>query len=107
MVMQFSVLKARKHLVLTGSVKTFRFHKRIMLGKDWASKGRGKPRFADIDITFVKEIDDIMTDLEPYVDESGFASLGEWIDEITKVNPVFSSSGFLYHVKLIELKDVG
>lgn len=107
MVMQFAVLKARKHLISKGSVKTFRFHKRIRLGKDWASVGRGKPKFADIHIAFVKEITSLLTELEPYVSESGFASVGEWVDHITKVNPSFSSSGFLYHVKLIKLKDVG
>jgi hypothetical protein len=104
MVMQFADLKARSHLTSTGSVKTFRFHKRVRLGKDWASTGRGKPKFADIHITFVKEIGDLLAELEPYVEESGFASVGEWVDRITKVNPVFSSSGFLYHVELIEVK---
>lgn len=101
MVMQFSDVKVRQYLMDKGFVYTFRIRKRKQVGKNWASEGRCKPKFADIYITLVKPVNVLLDDLKPYVEESGFSSLGEWVDAITKVNTVFSSKGYLYLVTLL------
>lgn len=100
MVMQFSDEKVRRHLMEKGFVYTFRIRKRKRVGKNWASEGRGKPKFADIYITFVKPAV-LLSDLNPYVENSGFNSIGEWIGAVTRVNPVFSDKGYLYLVTLL------
>lgn len=100
MVMQFSVVKVRTFLLEHLYVYTFRVRKRKHVGKDWASTGRGKPKFAEIYINFVKPITDLSEELPYYVSRSGFNSLKEWIDVIAKINPVYVT-GFLYRVALL------
>jgi hypothetical protein len=104
MVIQFSDLKARKHLLEKGYVYTFRTKQRKRVGKDWASSGRGKPKVADVDIKLVKVLEGVLwRPLKDYVEDSGFKAVAEWVTAIVNVNPSISCSrGFLYRVEVIK-----
>jgi hypothetical protein len=103
MVIQFNDWKARGYLLAQGHVYTFRTRKRRRVGKDWACITRGDPKFADVNITLIREIENSLFDaLKPYVKHSGFGCVAEWVTAITRMNPRGNYSfGYLYHVEVI------
>lgn len=103
MVIQFNDSKAREYLLTHGHVYTFRTRKRKRIGKDWACITRGNPKFADVNITLIREIENALFGaLKPYVKHSGFDCVAEWITAIIRVNPrVNFLMGYLYLVEMI------
>jgi hypothetical protein len=97
MVIIFSSEKARKQLLEKGIVATFRAHRKLKTGRDWATDKREGKKLADVIILEVGRFDP--RDLKNYVYNSGFDSLDEWLLEIIKLNkgriPIF---GWLYLV---------
>ena len=98
--MIFNSEKAREHLRTMGEVITFRLKERKVVGFDWATDKRGGKKLFDV---FVEEErrDVAPTDLEDYVEYSGFKSLKEWISEITRLHKCGTTTkGFLYWVAI-------
>jgi hypothetical protein len=101
MVMSFENVKALNFLLDKGFVYTFRTHKH-KLGKDWINAKRGLPKIADVNITFIKDANNLR-DLEPYVKSSGFKDVIEWNEAIMELNPKLAFKnvkGYLYRVSL-------
>jgi len=95
--MIFQSKKARKQLLEKGSVVSFRTNRRKHIDNDWATDKRGGKTICNI---FIEEISYMSgpDSLPPYVKESGFDSLEEWITEIRKLNKYHIVSGWLYKV---------
>ena len=95
----FNSEKARKHLLEKGYVYTLRFPRRT--GKGKAIKGNNSNRefLCFVYITFIKKIKD-PKELEPYVNESGFNSVDEWVNEVKRFHGGFYAQ-YLYKVKII------
>ena len=70
MVISFSVLEAREHLLILGRVYTARKKRRKKTGRTWWNLKRGTIKAGDVDIIEIGEFQ--IKDLGPYVDESGF-----------------------------------
>jgi hypothetical protein len=97
MVIIFSSEKPRSQLLEHNLVATLR-KKQHKVGKDWATSGRGKPKLVDVAISFERHVIN-SRDLEPYVKDSGFASLKEWVTEYFHLNPkLMDVTGYLYIV---------
>lgn len=94
-VMTFSHPNARRQLLEKGIVYTFRKY-RHREGKGWAAAFYRGPKIADIDIQVVGRYRPV--DLAPFADQSGFASLEEWIKAIQgfKIQP--TEYGWLHGV---------
>ena len=90
-VIWFNVREAREHLLKRGHVYTLR-PKRRREGKDVLMFGKFGKR-GTVYVKFVKEVKDD-SELEEYVGESGFGSVGEWRKKAGK-------SRFLYYVELL------
>ena len=75
--------------------------------EDWINDGRTRPKIADVDITFVKDVTQL-EDLKPYVSKSGFRGLIEWNNAIMELNPRFAfeevKNGYLYKVSIRKVK---
>lgn len=100
MVITFASDRAREFLLKNGCVYTFRLARRSGLGKDWMREKRSGRKMADV---YIEEIGEFSPyKLEPYVKESGFTSLSEWITEIKKLNIILPSKGFLYKVSILK-----
>ena len=101
MVISFSSLPARAHLLEKGMVYTFRKNRRKMLGDDWANEGRLKPKMCDV---YIEELGEITPgQLVPYFQDSGFATWSKWFDEIRRLNNFnysVAQKGWLYKVTL-------
>jgi len=103
MPIQFVDDRARGHLLKHGQVYTFRTRKRKRVGRDWACEKRGSPKFADVRITFVREVKDALFGaLKPYAKHSGFDYVADWVTAIMRLNPGDVTEGFLYLVEVIK-----
>lgn len=102
MVIQFSHEKPRTHLLTHGRVYTVRAKGRRN-GKDWASSGRGKPKIADVNITFIKKIRARnLGSLKKYSKDSGFEYVADWIPAIMKLIKSKKIDAYLYLVEVIK-----
>lgn len=105
MVISFSSPLPRTQLLEKGIVYTFRKTKRKQLGKTWANEGRLKPKICDV---FIEEVGQFRASrLEPYVEWSGFESLGNWYGEIVRLNKGWDidQMGWLYRVRIHKSED--
>lgn len=113
MVITFTSDDAWNHFVDQGFVYTFRKNRRkafmkleaegrVLVGVfDWTSRGRGKPKEADVTIHEIGEM--TPSDLVDYVEWSGFESWQKWFDEIQRLNNFnysVTQKGWLYKVAL-------
>jgi len=91
----------REHLLKHGFVYTLRYPRRE--GKAKAVKGSFKRRYVEflcyVYIKFVKKIES-PEELESYVENSGFKTVREWVDEVKKYYGSFSAR-YLYRVRKI------
>jgi hypothetical protein len=95
----FASEKPRRQLLEHNLVATLR-KKQHKVGMDWATDARGHPKLADVAISFERHVIN-SRDLEPYVADSGFASLKEWVTEYFRLNPkLMDVTGYLYIVAL-------
>lgn len=76
MVIGFSHPKARHQLLECGVVYTARKRRRKNVGRNWANKGRLTGKIADVYIAYMGEVK--VSELGPYVAQSGFPGLHEW-----------------------------
>ena len=105
MVMIFSSKKALEHIRTMGGVVTFRLKERKVLGNDWVTDRRGGKKLFDVFVD-IEEEEIIPDDLDDYVEDSGFKSLKEWIDEIKQLHKCDEQTkGFLYYVCLQHKKE--
>lgn len=101
MVIMFKNERVREFLRRKRVVYTLR-PKRRKEGKDWANSGWGTKKFAEVEITFIKKITkENVSELEKYVDYSGFKSVEEWLEEARKLNGDFPY--YLYKVRAISI----
>jgi len=105
--MIFSSEKALNHLMEHGRVVTFRLRMRGV-GYDWITDRRGGSKIADVKITLIEEVDnpsERATVFLQYLKDSGFSSVGEWWDEITRLNGIKkfynAEKGYFYLVELV------
>ena len=97
MVISFEVEKARKYLETHGFVYTLRFKERKQVGKDWYNYFRTDIKRGNVFIKFVGIFCTFNKRLEPYVKDSGFNSLEEWLKSTKKANYLL-----LYKIIIIE-----
>jgi len=98
LVMLFVNEKACSRLLTKGSVVTFR-HQHHRVGRDWFTDKRGGKKIADIDIEQIGRVYRAQ-DLAPYLVESGFESLEDWLKAIERLTGHKYPDGFLYRVRL-------
>ena len=101
--MIFSSEKAREFLLKNGLVYTYRMKQRKQIGDDWMTDKRGGHKITDILVypgSFV--VSEIQ--LLGYVNQSGFSSLRDWLNEIALLTHAdkdnMSLCGWLYKVTL-------
>lgn len=121
MVMIFVHEKVREYLMKQGLVYTFRkYHKKTLngirpqIGKDWATDKRCGKKIADIYITPMELVDALNMGqvLSKYARESGFYfghgrvddAVSEWARAINSFNPRDPTAGWIYKVKILEVK---
>ena len=92
MVIIFDYKEPRDYLEKNGFVYTLRSPKRKHVGKDWYNYHRCGIKRGDVDITFIREIED-PEELEPFVYNSGFKTLEDWLKKAKK-------SKYLYWVRI-------
>ena len=100
MVMIFSLKKVREYLLTNGRVYTFRL-KEHKTGPDWITDRRGGKKIADVLVHYAKRVYPL--DLLPWVNQSGFENLGEWIATIFEVNKIEMQPtpyGYLHEVTI-------
>ena len=103
--MIFSSKKALEQLRTMGEVVTFRLKERKILGDDWVTNRRGGKKLYDVFVD-VEEEGIIPADLGDYIENSGFKSLKEWINEIKRLHKCNEQTkGFLYYVCLQHKKE--
>jgi len=123
-VMYFKSQKALNYLLEHGFVYTLRAERRKHVGNDWIKTSRRGEKVADV---FVEEIRLIkletvtqkfsmkkrvveytdLSQLEPYVEHSGFNSVEEWVEEYWKLAGWRAPYAWLYKVTLREkLKEI-
>jgi len=92
--------KARKHLRETGKIYVFRKRIRKKVGKDWMTDKAGGSKIADVYVSKVGYWSGITWRiLEPFVKQSGFNSMEEWISDITKYGSgEMPEKGWIYGV---------
>jgi len=94
----FASEKACRRLLEKGIVYTFRLKPRLDIGRSWATDRRNGKKIANVYITYVAHLS--LRELAPYVEQSGFESLDEWITAIKELNPKMKvNSGWLYKVE--------
>ena len=104
-VMIFSSKKALEQLRTAGEVVTFRLKKRKVIGDDWVTYKRGGKKLYDVFVD-IQEENITPDDLGDYLENSGFKSLKEWINEIKQLhNCNGQTKGFLYYVCLRHKKE--
>jgi len=92
--------KALEQLRIAGEVVTFRLKEMKVLGDDWVTDRRGGKKLYDVFVD-IEEANIIPADLGGYVENSGFKSLKEWINEIKQIHKCDEQTkGFLYYVCL-------
>jgi hypothetical protein len=94
----FQSRKALDHLLRHGAIFTFRVCK-IKTGKDWVTDRRGGRKIADVVVE--EEGEFAPSNLGLYVEYSGFRALGEWTEEICRLNKRLPEKGWLYKVTLV------
>lgn len=92
----FSNHKARERLLKKGIVYTFRVRRRRKLGRDWATDRYGGKKICNVMVFEVGSY--APKQLYPFVKESGFNSLDEWVEEIKSLNDGLPETGWLYLV---------
>jgi len=111
MVISFESEKARNYLLEHGIVYTFRLQQRKIIGKDWMNIGRGTERLTDVYIMpagfwgdkpyhFHGAFMELEKFLASYLENSGFSSVEEWIQEIERLNEKTPVEGWMYQVTL-------
>ena len=98
--MIFQSAKAYNFLMKNGYVFTFRVKRRKKEGNDWMTNKRGGKKTADIYVSLCgRHITE--RELDDYVLDSGFNTLGEWHAEIRQLNKgVLPYYGYIYYVGL-------
>ena len=110
MVIWFNSDKARRQLLNTGVVITFRVNKRKLVNIQNAFYYdnrfiNNRVKFAIVRVTLLKVcVDPIEDYLEEYICSSGFENIKDWIKEICIFMPDRRKplSGYLYKVELIK-----
>jgi len=105
MVISFSIFEAREQLLNKGIVYTYRWTRRAFFRREkgdvettWANSKRGRKRMADVEIEEVGKMQ--YSELEPYVNQSGFKNLKAWSRVILEMaNPHGELDGWLYKVR--------
>ena len=117
--MYFKSKKALEYLLRNGFVYTLRESRRKKLGNDWIKESRKGNKIADV---YIEEIGLIrfetisekvsmksrvveytdLSQIEPYVQHSGFSSAEEWIEEYWKLAGWRTPFAWLYKVTLRE-----
>jgi len=101
MVMLFMNPTVRNFLLSHGYVYTFRV-KRHKKGKDWATEKRTGKKLCDITIQEERPIRDA-SELQQFVQGSGFKSLEEWVQAIREYNPKLRDIlGWIYLVSKLD-----
>jgi len=91
---------ARGQLVNHGEVVTFRKSQRTT-GKTWWRESRLGEKKGDVLVEEIGSRPPLGSELFPYVELSGFDSVGDWQDAIESVNGCMPESGYLYRATLI------
>jgi len=117
MVIYFKSEKALEHLLRTGQVYTLRAERR-RTGRDWIKTSRNGKKVADVVIEEVKRVEfktmeekfsmmkgvldyTDVSEIEPYVQHSGFSSAREWLEEYWKLAGWRAPYAWLYRVILV------
>ena len=102
MVITFSDEKVRNYLLKHGYVFTYRKGRNLrkQLGNDWANSGRLTKKIMDVVVEPIDQIMDIPAheQLAPYVGDSGFKDITEWLEAIRGLNHGLPIYGILYKV---------
>lgn len=96
-VISFEVEEAKNYLEKHGFVYTLRLKKRKRVGKGWYNYFRTDVKRGNVFIKFIGNFCTFNRKLEPYVKNSGFNSLEEWLKKAKKANYLN-----LYKVHIIE-----
>jgi len=94
--------EARKHLFEKGYVYVLRMWRKIGKAKAYVGDPKNKNFLCYVYVEFIKKIKD-PRELEPYIDESGFNKIYEWIQDVKKSYRSFSAN-FLFKITLISKK---
>ena len=94
--------KVRKHLFEKGYVYVLRMWRKIGKAKAYVGNPKNKDFLCYVYVEFVKKVEN-PRELEPYVNESGFNSIDEWIQNVKKSYRSFSAN-FLFKATLIPKK---
>jgi len=93
--------KIRKKLLEDGWVVIFREEPRS-IGKDWMTDRKGNNKICDVHIAPAGTISSVSM-LTPYVKDSGFETLQEWLGEMKRMNPrITRAIGYLYKITKID-----
>lgn len=105
MVIIFENEKARKYLLKEGFVYTLRKRKRKRIGKDWMTDRRQGHKIADVHIEEVGSwTGKDWRILEPFVKDSGFTSIEEWMDVVTEFSRgEMPKRGWIYRVYITKV----
>lgn len=99
MVISFSHEIPWRQIVKDEEVVTFRKRRRKNPNcHTWCNRGRGQTKEFDVKIREIGEVEPTTEELSAYVDRSGFASAGDWIDAIRELNGTIPDTGWLYIV---------
>lgn len=79
MPISFGYIEPRNRLEINGFVYSLRPFKRKRLGFNWYNYYRNGEKQGDVSISFIGDFLDKDQELEEYVIDSGFNSLGEWL----------------------------
>lgn len=94
---------ARNQLISDGEVVVFRSHQRDT-GRTWWSQGESAERESKVSVEEIGTISDL-GDLLPYLDQSGFVTLTNWLETIEHLNGYLPATGWLYRVTSEEVGD--
>lgn len=89
------IKESKEQLEKYGIVYTLRPKKRKIIGKSWYNYFRNDIKRGDVYIEFIGDFSYRSSQLEPYVKDSGFNSLKEWLKKAKK-------NRHLYKVRLLK-----
>lgn len=102
MVISFSNDIAWSELVGEDEVITFRGRRRKRPDcTTWCNRGRGQSKEFDVKIEEIDRMRPSKSNLEPYVDKSGFDSVRSWQQAIRSLNREMPDQGWLYRVSRV------
>ena len=114
-VMYFKSKKALNFLLENGHIYTIRWAK-IKADVVWITSKRGGKKIADAVVAYIGEVVQVVPDnewyvadkasaigkLDEFVNESGFNSVEDWLEEVKKLNGgKLPEKMYLYYVKLV------